>query len=62
MIRGQDFLEAALLAFRMNKIRDFYHILNRLMNKSDEQLDQIDSVVSDMNKFSRLADHDFTSV
>jgi hypothetical protein len=62
LIRGQDFLEAALLAFRMNKIRDFYHILNRLMNKSDEQLDQIDSVVSDMNKFSRLADHDFTSV
>lgn len=33
LIREQDFMEAALLAFRLNKLRDFYLILNKLMQK-----------------------------
>lgn len=61
LIREQDFLEAAVLAFKMNKVRDFYHILLKLMNKSeDTQLDQVDSVVKDMNKFERLATLNFS--
>jgi len=38
LIRDQDYLEAAVLAFKLNKVRDFYHILSKLLTK-DEQLD-----------------------
>lgn len=60
LIREQDFLEAAVLAFKMNKIRDFYHILLKLMTKQDEPLDQVDSAVADIHKFERLAAQNFT--
>lgn len=33
LIRESDFMEAALLAFRLNKLRDFYHVLNKLMQQ-----------------------------
>lgn len=59
LIRGQDYLQAAVLAFRLNKIRDFYHVLQKLVTKSDEQLDQVDAVVEDMNRFTRLQNTDF---
>ena len=31
LIRGDEFEEAALLAFRLNKLRDFYHVLHKMM-------------------------------
>ena len=45
LIRDEDFVKAASLAFKLNKLRDFYHVMMRLLNKKDEQLDQVDSVV-----------------
>lgn len=45
LIREQDFMEAALLAFRLNKMRDFYHVLNKLIQHKDNQLDQVDSIL-----------------
>jgi len=32
-------MEAALLAFRLNKLRDFYHVLNKVMSKKEEVQD-----------------------
>ena len=48
LIREEDFMEAALLAFRLNKLRDFYHVLNKIISKKDQVQDQIDSVINDM--------------
>lgn len=31
MMRNEDLIDAALLAFKMNKLRDFYHSMNRLV-------------------------------
>ena len=45
LIREQDFMEAALLAFRLNKLRDFYHVLNKVVEDKGNQLDQVDSVM-----------------
>ena len=45
-------MEAALLAFRLNKLRDFYHVLNKLIQHKDSQLDQVDSILQDMRKFT----------
>lgn len=48
-------MEAALLAFKLNKLRDFYHVLNKIISrKSEKPLDQIDSVIQDMRKFENL--------
>ena len=48
-------MEAALLAFKLNKLRDFYHVLNKIISrKSEKPLDQIDSVILDMRKFENL--------
>ena len=44
-------MEAALLAFRLNKLRDFYHVLNKILSKKDKIEDQVDSVVNDMRRF-----------
>jgi hypothetical protein len=42
-------MEAALLAFKLNKLRDFYAILSKIINKKDSaSMDQVDSVVYDM--------------
>ena len=30
-MREEDLISAALLAFKMNKLRDFYHAMNRLI-------------------------------
>ena len=39
LIRGQDFLEAAVLAFKLSKVRDFYYILSKLVTKQDASQD-----------------------
>lgn len=44
-------MEAALLAFKLNKLRDFYHVLNKILSKKDKIEDQVDSVVNDMRRF-----------
>ena len=45
LIREQDFMEAALLAFKLNKLRDFYHVLNKVIQHKGNQLDQVDSIL-----------------
>lgn len=60
MIREEDYMEAALLAFKLNKLRDFYHVLNKILSKKDKVEDQVDSVVSDMRKFESISKNDFT--
>ena len=32
LIREEDYLEAALMAFRMNKLRDFYLVMNKILS------------------------------
>lgn len=55
LIREQDFMEAALLAFKLNKLRDFYHVLNKIISKkSDGPMDQVDSVIADIRKFEEM--------
>jgi hypothetical protein len=55
-------MEAALLAFKLNKLRDFYHVLNKIISKKSEKpLDQIESVIMDMRKFEDLQKQDFLS-
>ena len=55
-------MEAALLAFKLNKLRDFFHVLNKIINKNSTlhtKADQVDSVIKDMRKFEDLAKSDF---
>jgi len=59
LIREQDFEEAALLAFKLNRLRDFYHVLNKIVESKDGSLDQVDSVVQDMRRFEGLKNQDF---
>jgi hypothetical protein len=48
-------MEAALLAFKLNKLRDFYHVLNKIISKkSDGPMDQVDSVIADIRKFEEM--------
>ena len=51
-------MEAAILAFKLNKLRDFYHILTKIMHKSSSK-DQVDSVIEDMRKFDKLQKKNF---
>lgn len=37
LIRQEDFMEAALLAFKLNKLRDFYHVLNKILLLKNSQ-------------------------
>lgn len=61
LIRGKDFEKAALMAFEMNKIRDFFKILERLVTKEeDEKMDQVDSVLKDIGRFNNLVDSGFS--
>ena len=39
LIRSQDYVDAAILAFKLNKTRDFAHVMNKLLSKQDESLD-----------------------
>lgn len=60
LIRDEDFVKAAQLAFKLNKLRDFYHVMTRIISKQDEQLDQVDSVLKDMRSFDSVVKSDFT--
>lgn len=59
LIRGEDYLEAAVLAFKLGKVRDFYHILNKLTTRVDHSQDQIDSIITDFNQFNTLQESQF---
>jgi len=54
LIRGEDFLEAALMAFRMNKLRDFYLVMNKILSQKTAKIDQVDSVLQDRLKFRQF--------
>jgi U3 small nucleolar RNA-associated protein 13 len=63
LIREQDYMEAAVLAFKLNKLRDFYHVLNKIISKNSAQqgvFDQVDSVIKDMRRFEDLSKTDFS--
>jgi len=60
LIRDKDYHDAAVLAFKLNKIRDFYHILSKLIVKQEADLDQIDAVVRDIRNFESLATQDYS--
>ena len=42
LIREKDFMEAALLAFKLNKLRDFYHVLNKIISRNSTELGSLD--------------------
>jgi hypothetical protein len=54
LIRGEDFLEAALMAFRMNKLRDFYLVMNKILTLRSSKVDPVDSVLKDRLKFKQF--------
>lgn len=60
MIRDEDFVKAASLAFKLNRLRDFYHVMTRIISKQDEQLDQVDSVMKDIRSFENVVKSDYT--
>lgn len=35
LIREQDYVEAALMAFRLNKLRDFYLVMDRILTNKE---------------------------
>jgi hypothetical protein len=47
-------LEAALMAFRMNKLRDFYLVINKIVTSSQAKLDPVDSVLLDRQRFKQF--------
>ena len=54
LIRGEDYLEAALMAFRMNKLRDFYLVMNKIVSASQAKPDPVDSVLLDRQRFKQF--------
>ena len=63
LIRGDEFEEAALLAFRLNKLRDFYHVLHKMMQVNKTQRaneDQVDSVLASIKQFETIKKADFS--
>ena len=54
LIRGEDYLEAALMAFRMNKLRDFYLVMNKILTLKTSKVDPVDSVLQDRLKFKQF--------
>jgi len=60
LIRDEDFVKAASLAFKLNKLRDFYHVMTRIISKNPDKLDQVDSVMRDMKSFEDVVKSDFS--
>ena len=57
MIREEDYIEAAVMAFKMNKLRDFYLVMNKaISNKASGKLDPVDSVLQDRLRFKEFID------
>jgi len=52
LIREEDYIEAALMAFRLNKLRDFYLVISKLIsNKASVKVDPVESVLADKKRF-----------
>lgn len=51
LIRAEDYIEAALMAFRLNKLRDFYLVLNKILSNKTNKVDPVDAVIQDRLKF-----------
>jgi U3 small nucleolar RNA-associated protein 13 len=45
LIRQEDFIEAALMAFRLNKLRDFYLVVSKILANKTAKVDPVDSVL-----------------
>jgi hypothetical protein len=45
LIRAEDYIEAALMAFRLNKLRDFYLVLNKILSNKTSKVDPVDAVL-----------------
>lgn len=54
LIREEDFVEAAIVAFRLNKLRDFYLVINKVQSNSGAKADPVDSVLQDRAKFRQF--------
>ena len=55
LIRGQEFTEAALLAFKLNRLRDFYLVLNKLIQPK-HIIDPVEAVLNDRLKYNAFLD------
>jgi len=47
LIRDEDFIQAAVMAFRLNKLRDFYLVVSKILQKKSAKQDPVDSVLQD---------------
>ena len=45
LIRGEDFIEAAVMAFKLNKLRDFYLVVSKILQNKTQKADPVDSVL-----------------
>ena len=51
-----DFVEAALVAFRLSKLRDFYLVINKVLATGSTKEDPVDSVLQDRARFRQFVD------
>lgn len=56
LIRDEDFIEAAVMAFKLNKLRDFYLIVNKVLQNKTAKVDPVDSVLQDRQRFKSFID------
>jgi len=49
-VREEEFAEAALLAFRLNRLRDFYLVMSRVVQNQGGKADAVDFVIQDKAK------------
>jgi hypothetical protein len=45
LIREEDFIEAAVMAFKLNKLRDFYLVVNKILSNKTAKIDPLDYVL-----------------
>ena len=51
LIRQEDYVNAALMAFRLNKLRDFYLVIQRIITNAQQKVDPVDAVLQDRLRF-----------
>lgn len=58
LLRENDFVEAALAAFKLNKLRDFYHVIQKLVKNRNrvEELttDPVLAIINNNNEFDKV--------
>eukprot|EP00347_Sterkiella_histriomuscorum_P000004 403377554 len=60
LIRDEDYSEAAMMAFKLNKLRDFYHVLTKVISKGGAgKMDLVDSVLADRKQMSLSLEQEF---